>query len=439
VDPQLLSMIREFLRQNLAASVPAGTPGGPAGETLLPVQQTLLAILNTALLPTRVDVGKILALLSRGGPAPGGGAPGPRGAAEAGAGGGPGGGLLGGIAGAALGPVAAITAAGAAVTAFVEALNPASVLVFGQALRDLLATIGVAAQPLLEALTSITRELAAALLPVMKQLQPILAQVAGTLASVLGTAARALASILSSLVPILHVVANLFDALAPLLEGLAAIVSGLVVALSEVVAVILEAFGLSTKSLMDGLKSAMQTFASVLVQAVAILLKFTESLLGASDRVSRAFIRGAVEALGGGPRESAVGLAAPRAPMVGDISGLLRQVTQAALLAGPAGMPAAESDTAQRKKMIDALLEIQKSTGIDLERKLERLVEKIVKTVFQVTLTSLARPFTRGAGIPGAEEVGTAGADLAATLWAAAIGLRPRFLGGAGPSTPGSR
>src|SRR5262252_3288665 len=157
-------MIREFLRQNLAASVPAGTPGGPAGETLLPVQQTLLAILNTALLPTRVDVGKILALLSRGGPAPGGGAPGPRGAAEAGAGGGPGGGLLGGIAGAALGPVAAITAAGAAVTAFVEALNPASVLVFGQALRDLLATIGVAAQPLLEALTSITRELAAALL-----------------------------------------------------------------------------------------------------------------------------------------------------------------------------------------------------------------------------------------------------------------------------------
>ena len=169
---------------------------------------------------------------------------------------------------------------------FVEALNPATVMVFNQALRDLKATLGTAFTGVIELLTGIIRQVAGIILPLMEQLKPVFDQLVTIMMSTLIPQIKLWVTVIQALLPVLKVLMSLWEMMQGIMQifieitRTAAIIIGavfqalyaaltpvivvfkLIAGVLQVVAAIVDAFNMVLQAVMD----AMMTLINVALQ-----------------------------------------------------------------------------------------------------------------------------------------------------------------------------
>src|SRR5262245_57672928 len=254
------------------------------------------------------------------------------------------------------GAVGALTLIPNAVKAFVEALSPAQVANFMDAIQDLMATIGQAFEPIFQVFTPLVRTISDMVAPVFEALRPIVLQLSEMLGRVL--------------IPIVRLVVTAFEGLAPILRALMPVLDFLVSvvvatidvyrvfqvllnAIWEYIGMFLDFLG-SFIGPMGGLEANVRNLSSVVQQLTrqfilmtAYVLKFL-GFLTALQRLREAF-------------EPAKGLrktAAPKDFGLTGIEDILREATLAAAAAGGGMAPrTVEDHLAGIGEQIDAILE----------------------------------------------------------------------------------
>lgn len=295
-------------------------------------------------------------------------------------------------------PITVLRQLGDSVQGFVAALNPAPVLQWQLAMHNLTAAFGYALQPLLESFTRIAREMNSFLTPAFERLRPIIAQVGDALASIGTDTMGALASILKSLTPAFQFLADVLDAVVPAFRVLAAGIAGFVSVIAGVFRNIREAFGFGGG--IDGFKDAMRRLAESALLAAASILKFVDSILGTT--FGDDFIKGVVDALGGGERRETVG--APRNPMTTGFSEFGSMVARNSLLAGVGGASPEDKAKQQREEMIKILQEIDNHFP-SLFKMVNDIAAAAIPKVYEKTPGALAGAAIGSAIMPG---IGTA-------------------------------
>ncbi len=103
---------------------------------------------------------------------------------------------------------------------FVDALQPGTVMVFDQELRNLTATIGTAFVPVIEGTTNVLRNLGDILIKPMQELAPIMKSLTDFLGGIFLSATRLIASLFHYLAPVLQAVVDIFAGLGSILNPL---------------------------------------------------------------------------------------------------------------------------------------------------------------------------------------------------------------------------
>jgi hypothetical protein len=161
---------------------------------------------------------------------------------------------------------------------FVEALQPSTMLVFNDMLRNLTATVGQAFAPLFQTLAPAIMQAANLISPAMQALAPIVQKIADIFASALGPRVEFLSTLIQALLPVIQVLADVWgmmeQATRPILnifivlaQALGALVQIVVAALQPA----LEAFNVLMMLLQPALLG-IQVVAMMLNAALQILL-----------------------------------------------------------------------------------------------------------------------------------------------------------------------
>lgn len=173
-----------------------------------------------------------------------------------------------GLTSAVMGPLQGLASA---VAPFVEALNPALMGLFNQALRDLMATFGVAFAPIISHVAALFNELSATLEPAMRALSPIM----DNLASIME----------GTLVPVIGIAVDAFVALAPILQFASSVMASWAETLRVTMTVWRSVFqtlfdvlkglfgGVDLKGAADGIRDVLHKLTGYFVQFAAYLAK----------------------------------------------------------------------------------------------------------------------------------------------------------------------
>lgn len=249
------------------------------------------------------------------------------------------------------GVVGAIQSLTGTITQFVQAISPSTMLEFQQSIKDLSATIGSAFVPFVNILSSVTREIAGVLLPVMQQLTPIFTALAETLGNELLGGAKIVAAVLSLLAPLLQIVADFEQEYSKFLLDM---VSVIVVVIKTFQQLLAGFFG------SGDFKQVFKEFFDIIRQVVRALITFIATLAvlaGFRDTV-RAFGMGLeVEAKARDDRKGGL-VEAGRNPVITDIAALMKQQQQNAFIAQGGGAAREKSDTEWFKEMAGDLKKI---------------------------------------------------------------------------------
>lgn len=190
-----------------------------------------------------------------------------------------------------VGAQSAFQAVTSAITPFVTALSPVQLEIFGEAIRDLQATVGAAFEGILPVFTGVIRNISDAIAPVMDALRPVFTDLATVIGDLLAVQARTLAEIFTQLVPLLQFLMPIVQVLGTILQGLNLIFRALFVAVSEVWKALLTAMGFDA----GGFKEAMDSFRKTIMKAVAAVIVFIARVLkffgaeGAIKALKKAF------------------------------------------------------------------------------------------------------------------------------------------------------
>ena len=240
-----------------------------------------------------------------------------------------------------------------AVQPFVEALAPSVVAEFRASIRDFQATVGQAFVPLVQVVSSVTREISGVLMPLLQQLTPIVSAAANAIGTLFVSAVRLLVVPLEALTPVLDLVVGFMSEYAKLLSDEIEILT----ALAKVGADMLKSlFGTDT----SGLKEIFRGLADIIRQVIRALVTFAATLtvaFGAAGLVAKF-----ADALGkeAADRDARAGglKAAGTNPQIGDIAGLLRQAQLSAFTAQGGATGREKTDTEYLKALSDDLKKI---------------------------------------------------------------------------------
>ena len=217
----------------------------------------------------------------------------------------------------------------AVVEKFVSALNPAVAEQFSLSLRDLMATLGVAAEPLIEVFTHFARVIAGVILPVMEALRPAATSLGELLGGLLTEAAALLGSVLLPLAPIAQIVTDALGALLPIIDGVVLTISFLGDILAAVLTPIAQGLAVIFRIVGNVFRTAILAITSVVVK----LLEVASSI---------PVIGAAFEKMADALRKRALGLVAGQEggakaaiePRISTLAGLTRDMALAAAKSG---------------------------------------------------------------------------------------------------------
>ncbi len=188
-----------------------------------------------------------------------------------------------------LAAVGILLGAVAAVTSFVQALDPGLVEQFGRALQDLRATIGVAFVGIFEQGMNFIRALAAAVQPVFQALKPVIDQLVGVVLKGLSASLSTITPVLLAVVPILKVFADLLSLLAAVLRPITAlymlmvqVFAAVLGAIFAVLAGVLDPLVKLLDTVMDGFQGLIEVFSVIMRVLFDMLNAFITSIFGGS-------------------------------------------------------------------------------------------------------------------------------------------------------------
>lgn len=268
-----------------------------------------------------------------------------------------------GLTGSLMGPFQQLAGA---VAPFVQALNPALMRLFNQAMRDLMATFGVAFAPIIQHITALFNELSATLLPAMQALAPII----DNLMSVLEGA----------LVPVIGIIADAFVALSPVIlfvtsimasisEAMRVFYTVLRSAIEVVYQVIAQMFGgIDLKGAASEIRAVIQRLTLYFVQFAAYIAK----ALGYLDPFAAALKKNLTDLEGKKPGIKA----APENVHVTGLEQLSKDIAVAAFSSMGAGGKAKKSEAEFLEELVKAVTDVQEN-GKTLQDFLKEIQDKI--------------------------------------------------------------
>lgn len=256
---------------------------------------------------------------------------------------------------------------------FVSAINPGLMQIFNQTMQSLNATIGVALEPVMQALIPVVQGVADAMLPLMRQLAPIIGVVTKSFEIVAQKMIDGFAAIFQALMPVIDIVGKMVGVfaqivgtgIATVLQLVASLLEDLVSALTELLA---KSLGVDVKDAADALVRAFQQLVRNVVLVAAKLMMMVGFTKGV-DALIKA-VSGA-----GAKRESAVGLAVAQNPQFKSIEEVGRGVQQAAFAASIMGGKKEMKTEDYLAGITDQLKDIRAGIGV------EELKKEIIETL----------------------------------------------------------
>ncbi|HEY7155155.1 MAG TPA: hypothetical protein VH575_14430 [Gemmataceae bacterium] len=280
------------------------------------------------------------------------------------------GGLASGISGitdAVMGPLKQLTGV---VGPFVQALNPALMRLFNQAMRDLMATFGVAFAPVIQHVTALFNELSATLLPAMQALTPIIDNLMSVLEGIL--------------VPEIGIIADAFVALSPVIEFVTRIMASVVEAMRVFYTVLRSAFdtiykvvaglfgGVDLKGAAQGIRDVIQRLTLYFVQFAAYIAK----ALGYLDPFAAALKRNLADLEGKKPGIKA----APENVHISGLEQIGKDLAVAAFSAGQAGGKVKSEEAKFLEELVKAVGEVEKN-GKTLQEFLDAKLDELARVL----------------------------------------------------------
>ena len=274
-------------------------------------------------------------------------------------------GALGAITGAVMGPLGQLAGA---VGPFVAALNPSLMRLFNQALRDLMATFGVALTPAIQHISALFNELSATIAPAMRALAPII----DNLMSILE----------GTLVPVIGIIADAFVALSPVIELVTSIMASIAEAMRVFYTVLRSALqviwevvknlfgGVDLKGAAEGIRDVIHQLTKYFVQFAAYVAK----ALGYLDPFAKALEKNLKDLEGQRPGQKA----APENVRVTGLEQISKDLAVAAFAAQGAGGQRKKSEAEFLEELIKEVREVQKN-GQTLSQFLDTMGDKIIK------------------------------------------------------------
>jgi hypothetical protein len=171
-----------------------------------------------------------------------------------------------------------------AVGAFVQALNPSVMYTFSQAMRDLMATIGVAFAPAVAVLTDGMRTIAGVLLPVMQALAPVFRDLTSFLIGQFIQPFRMIASVFSALAPVLEFITGALRVLQDAVSALSVVGSALIQTFVGLIQSLIG--GLDMKGVLSRFRDVMHMVVEAMLKLVAYIAKAFGSL-GFIDKMKK--------------------------------------------------------------------------------------------------------------------------------------------------------
>lgn len=230
-----------------------------------------------------------------------------------------------------------------AITPFVGAFSPATVLVFQMAVDQVTATIGRALAPVLEAATVVVREFAEKLAPIVAFVQPIFASIANTIGGVLSAVIDGVAATIQGLMPLMALVADIFRAIAAPVQAVIVVISALVSSFASWLGGGAEGMKSWTEKLVD----LMQQLAAGIVLAVGAILRWF-GLTTALGNLIKGLTPGE-----GMAKKGMADFKAPTGTTIGDISAYGKSVSTGAF--GAVGGPPKAPDATLSDYMAEAV------------------------------------------------------------------------------------
>lgn len=236
---------------------------------------------------------------------------------------------------------------------FVQAIAPSVVLEFNQAMRDLQATIGSAFIGVIQAASSVVREIAGALLPALQALTPIFNSLANSTGQLLVSAVRMLLVPIQALIPLLDIVIGLQNEYSKYLSDVIMVVTAMAKVFTTFLATL---FGTDA----SGIKDTFRAFFDVLRQAIKAVLTFAATLavaIGQAGLVNQFAFALATEAKERDEKATGIKAAAVNPQMI-DVAGIARQAQLAAFTAAGGAGVVEKTDTEWLKELAGTLNDI---------------------------------------------------------------------------------
>jgi len=159
----------------------------------------------------------------------------------------------------------------AAVTPFVEALNPALLLAFNQQLANLQATVGTAFENLFNILAPVLDQVASLIQGLMDTLRPVLDSLAEMFGTYLVEVTRSIVAEFKALLPVIEVLMGLFAAMMSIWELSMAVLRPIVEVLGLILKVTLLPLNLALQALQTVLKPVLALFDALSALAGAVV------------------------------------------------------------------------------------------------------------------------------------------------------------------------
>ena len=282
-------------------------------------------------------------------------------------------------------PIATFAKLSAVMIGFVSVVNPAAVDHFNRAIKDTTAVIGKSMIGALNIFTTVQREFADVLSPIMRKLTSTIDSVAASMGGMFFGMIRLGGVAVTVLLPVFKAIGSAFS-----------MFFGIISALSEALAVIIGGFS----GMFDGLDGAVQSMATAIVDIVKVLARAAVQMVALIAKIFGAtgFLNGMKKVAGNkgtSERDNTTGLANPTGAHFESAEGFGKSIAQASFVATSAG--------AAPKKTDDFLADIAKDmetiSTMDLKQLIIDALVAAAKITVKETVKSLPTVAFEGSGL----------------------------------------
>ena len=270
-------------------------------------------------------------------------------------------------------PIATFAKLSAVMIGFVSVVNPAAVDHFNRAIKDTTAVVGKSMIGALNIFTTVQREFADVLSPIMRKLTSTIDSVAASMGGMFFGMIRLGGVAVTVLLPVFKAIASAFS-----------MFFGIISALSEALAVIIGGFS----GMFDGLDGAVQSMADAIVDIVKVIARATVQMVALIAKIFGATgflngMRNVAKNKGAAERDNTTGLANPTGAHFESAEGFGKSIAQASFTATSAG--------AAPKKTDDFLADIAKDMETISTMDLKQVIIDAILGAAKATVTETAK------------------------------------------------